>query len=122
MRNDVVAKTLYNAIRRTDSPEDKNIRNYSDIEGILTQNMKEYWWNVLAKTSVKCRNNGPDIMVWDREKKESVRSCRNQLCTTDVNILLKIREKENIYAELMKNLEILHQDYNFRFVPVIMYL
>ena len=51
MRHDVLAKTLYNAIRRKDNPEDKNIRSYSDVEGILTHNLREYWWNVPVKTS-----------------------------------------------------------------------
>lgn len=53
MRADaVMAEILFNANRRKEGLEYHNRRSYSDIEGILTHNMKEYWRNVRVKTSV----------------------------------------------------------------------
>ena len=66
---------------------------------------------------VKCRHNRPDIMIWGREKK--VCAVVEISCPADINITLKAREKENIYGELIRNLQILHLDYNFIFIPVI---
>ena len=87
MRHDVVAKTMYNAIRRKDSPENKSIKTYSDVESIATHNMTEYWWNVPVKTSIKCKHNRPDIMIWDR--KEKLCTVVEISCPADVNITLK---------------------------------
>ena len=88
MRHDVVAKTMYNAIRRKDSPENKSIKTYSDVESIATHNMTEYWWNVPVKTSIKCKHNRPDIMIWDR--KEKLCTVVEISCPADVNITLNI--------------------------------
>ncbi|XP_052833275.1 uncharacterized protein LOC106878562 [Octopus bimaculoides] len=55
-----LSRTLYNEIHRKENPKDKEIR---------TRSKKGYWWNVPVKTSIKCKHNKPDIMIWDGEEK-----------------------------------------------------
>lgn len=50
MRHDV-SWTLYREMRRKDNHEDKETRPHIMIEGIVTHNIKEYWYNVPVKTS-----------------------------------------------------------------------
>ena len=78
---------------------------------------KEYWWNIPIKTAIRCKHNRPDIVLWDREQK----SCTvvEVSCPADVNVSSKVVEKENIYGELMRNLQLLYPDYKFSFVPII---
>ena len=116
MRHDVVAKTIYNAIRRKDCPG-INIVNTSVLEYIHTHEHKEYWWNIPIKTSAKCKHNRPDIVVWDR--KEKLCTVIEVSCPADVNISFKISEKENIYGQLLRNLQLLYPDYKFTFIPII---
>ena len=78
------------------------------VGGGGTMELHTYMWNFPVKTSVKCRHNRSDKMIWNREQK--VRTAVEISCPADVNIMLKMKEKENIYAELMKNLQILHPD------------
>eukprot|EP00106_Octopus_bimaculoides_P020898 XP_014788340.1 PREDICTED: uncharacterized protein LOC106882245 [Octopus bimaculoides] len=110
-------RKVYNEIRRKDIPEDKEIRTRNMVEAIVTHNKKEYCWNIPVKILIKCKHDRPDIMICHREEK---------LCTiveiiwpTDVNIKLKISEKEDTYTELLRNLQLLYLDYKFRFIPVI---
>lgn len=34
----------------------------------------------------------------------------------DVNIKLKVNEKENTYSKILRNLKLLYRDYKFRFI------
>ncbi|CAI9717273.1 Hypothetical predicted protein [Octopus vulgaris] len=91
MRHDVVAKTIYNAIRRKDCLR-INIENTPVTEYVPHRQHKKYWWNIPKKTSVKCKHSKPDIGVW--EKQEKVLTAIEISCPVDGNISLKIKEKE----------------------------
>ena len=40
-------------------------------------------------------------------------------CPGDINVTQKIQEKENAYDLLLRNLQILYQEYSYQFIPAI---
>ena len=116
-RHDVVGRTLFNAIRKNNSPDLQKLpRSYSDVQIIAESNF-EYWWNVSVKTSRKVSHNKPDIIIWDKNEKKC--SIVEISCPADVNVSSKITEKENIYGPLTTNLQLLYPEYRFLFLPII---
>ena len=89
IRHDVIAKYLYEAIRKNKDPKWK-IEN-KENEFIDQDNGTEYWWNVSIKTAVKIRHNQPDLVIWEIENK----NCHiiESSCPADVNRTKKAAEK-----------------------------
>ena len=116
LRHDVIAKTVYNEILRKENPDRKKLIN-NETEFITTVNDKELWWNVAVKTSSKVPHNRPDMIVWDMTKKLCY--ITEFSCPADINIVNKVSEKENIYGPLIRNMQMMYENYSFMFIPII---
>ena len=40
-------------------------------------------------------------------------------CPADINIVNKVSEKENIYGPLIRNMQMMYENYSFMFIPII---
>ena len=116
LRHDVIAKTVYNEILRKENPDRKKLIN-NETEFITTVNDKELWWNVAVKTSSKVPHNRADMIVWDMTKKLCY--IIEFSCPADINIVNKVSEKENIYGPLIRNMQMMYENYSFMFIPII---
>ena len=116
LRHDVIAKTVYNEILRKENPDRKKLIN-NETEFITTVNDKELWWNVAVKTSSKVPHNRPNMIVWDMTKKLCY--IIEFSCPADINIVNKVSEKENIYGPLIRNMQMMYENYGFMFIPII---
>ena len=79
LRHDVVAKTIWNKLRKETSMSTK-MDEFIERDGCC-----EYWWNLKIKTGTKLKNNRPDIVIWNHELK----SCTvvEISCPLDVNVV-----------------------------------
>ena len=66
-------------------PSDKYIHSEGNIE---------YWWNLSIKTSIKARNNKPDLIIWNSE----VKAWQVIEFSCPADLLLLGKGKENIYG------------------------
>ena len=69
------------------------------------------------KTAIKCKHNRPDIVIWDTVNKQCF--VIEISCPADVNVTSKVENKEQIYAELIRNLQLIYREYKFTFLPII---
>ena len=65
--------------------------------------------NVPVKTSSKVSHNRPDLIVWNMTKKYII----EYSCPADINIVKKFSEKENIYRPLIRNMQMMYENYSF---------
>ena len=77
----------------------------------------EFWWNIYIKTSTNIKRNTPDLVIWN------YKDCQ---CTiiefsypADINIAKKIKEKIDNYGPLIKNLQMIYENYDFKFTPIV---
>ena len=77
----------------------------------------EYWWNVPIKTSTKLPHSKPDILIWNKKTKTC--SVIEISCPADVNITRKTNEKLQKYAPLLRNPQMMYNDYKFQMIPFI---
>jgi hypothetical protein len=118
LRHDVVARYIWNAIRRRENGEQPCDNERKLQDGFIESSGDlEYWWNVPVKTCTKVHNNRPDIVRWNHREKQC--TIIEVSCPLDTNIIAKEKEKENIYGPLIRNLQIQHPGYKFLFVPII---
>ena len=96
MRHDIAVKASYNTI----------IKNRND----------EFWWGILIKTSTNIKHNKPDMVIWNHEDRHC--TTIEFSCPADINIEKKIKEKIDNYGPLIRNLEMVHENYNFKFIPI----
>ena len=110
LRHDEVAKMfLYSHIKKY-SP-DKKITLSNESEYIYTEKHREYWWNVSIKTASKVPHNKPDLIIWNWEAK--VCTIVEFSCPLDINAVKKVREELEVYAPLVRNLQIMYPGYKF---------
>ena len=117
LRHDIVAKATFNAIRKLHNSEQNSNTTSYPHETIINEGDYEYWWNVPIKTSCKVPHNRPDLVVWNL--KEKTCNIIEFSCPADVNVSAKVSEKENIYAHLIRNLQLMYSEYKFIFTPII---
>ena len=96
---------------------DDKFRQQREPEYVYKVNNTEYWWDIPIQTAMKVPHNKPDIVRWDQEKK--ICTIVKVSCPADVNISIKIDEKLNNYAPLIRNMKIMCIDYKFVVVPII---
>ena len=96
IRHDVIAKYLYEAIRRKKDPKCKI--ECKGNEFIDQDNGTEYWWNVAIKTAVKVLHNLPDLVIWDIENKNG--HTIEFSCPADVNATKQAAQKFGNYGPL----------------------
>jgi hypothetical protein len=118
LRHDVVAKCIWNSIHREHcGGKDFHQLDTKNGEFINTYGNMEFWWNIPVKTCTRVKNNRPDMVMWDHTKKTC--TVIEIACPLDVNVLGKEKEKELIYAPLLRNMQLLHPNYSFSFIPII---
>ena len=120
LRHDAVALYVWNLIRRRgNAVQPLRMRKQPNSpEGLIeTLDGNEYWWNIPIKTCTKTKHNRPDIIHWDHIKKQCM--VIEVACPLDTNIIAKEKEKAVIYGPLMRNLQLMHPEYVFSFVPII---
>ena len=116
LRHDVVAKEIYkNHIQ-------KHTGTVIDVNRLPDQSIEklgdyEYWWNVPILTAARVPCNKPDIVIWD--KKSKICSIVEISCPADVNVSRKTKEKIDKYGPLIRNMQMMHGDYKFRMVPIV---
>ena len=116
LRHDEVAKTfLYSHIKKYNP--NKKITLSNESEYIYTEKPREYWWNVSIKTATKVPHNKPDLVIWNYETK--VCTIVEFSCPLDINTTKKVSEKLEVYAPLVRNLQILHPRYKFEIAPIV---
>ena len=76
---------------------------------------QKYWWDISIKTT-KILHNKPDLVIWDKANK--LCSIVEFSCPADVNIMLKVNEKINIYGLLIHNLQIMYPQYKFNMILI----
>ena len=111
LRHDVVAKTIWNTIRKEKSEATEK------EEFIEQDGSPEYWWNLRIKTGTKLKHNRPDMVIWNHETKTCM--VVEITCPLDINVVRKTSEKENIYGPLIRNLQMQHPRYRFKFIPIV---
>ena len=67
--------------------------------------------NVPVKTSSKVSYNRPDLIVWNMTKKLCY--IIEYSCPADINIVNKFSEKENIYGPVIRNMQMMYENYSF---------
>ena len=68
---------------------------------IYTRKPREYWWNASIKAATKVPHNKPALSF-----------------SLDINTTKKVSEKLEVYAPLVRNLQILHPGYKFEIAPI----
>jgi len=116
IRHDVIAKLLYNKLIMMKNPSFQR-SVFETPEYIYKDGNVEYWWNVSVKTITKLKNNKPDVIIWDRDKREC--NIIEFSCPADNNVSRKVEEKITIYGPLVRNLQIMYNDYTFKMLPII---
>ena len=116
IRHDVIAKTVYNALICKENPLFKK-RDFDIPEYICTEGNCEYWWNVSVETATKIKHNKPDLIVWNRHTK--ICYIIEFSCPADINVSKKVEEKITTYGPLVRNLQIMYQEYKFKMLPII---
>ena len=84
---------------------------------IYTEKPREYWWNVSIKTVTKVPHYKPDLIIWNYETK--VCTIVKFSCPLDINTTKLSSEKLEVYAPLVRNLQILHPSYKFEIAPIV---
>ena len=84
---------------------------------IYTEKPREYWWNVSIKTATKVPHNKPDLIIWNYETKDC--TIIEFSCPLEINTTRKVSEKREVYAPLVRNLQILHPSYKFEIAPIV---
>ena len=86
----------------------RNIYIQKNLENIDTLSIK---------TATNVPHNKPDLVMWNYETKV----CRivEFSCPLDINTTKKVSEKLEVYAPLVRNLQILHPRYKFEIAPIV---
>ena len=101
---------------RKENPDTKKLTN-NKPGFITTVNDKELWWNVPVKASSEVAHNWPDMIIWNMTKKLCYIIAFS--CPADINIANKVSEKKKIYGSLIRNIQVIFENYSFVFIPII---
>ena len=136
MRYDEVAKTfLYSHVKKYSSDKKVTLSNESEYIYIYiylyiyisiyiyiyiyiyTEKPREYWWNVSTRTATKVPQNKSDLTIWNCETKVS--TIVEFSCPLDISTTKKVSKKFEVYAPLVRNLQIMYPGYKFEIAPVV---
>ena len=115
LRHDPVAKAIY--LEHTKKNANTEVRFRIKNKSIEKIGDYEYWWNVPIRTNTKLPHNKSDILIWNKKRKTC--SVIETSCPADVNITRKTNEKLQKYAPLIRNLQMMYNNYKFEMTPVI---
>ena len=77
----------------------------------------EFWWYIPNKTSANIKHNKPDMVIWNH--KDGQCTITEFSCPADINIGKKIKEKIGNYGPLIRNLQMMYENYDFKFIPIV---
>ena len=117
MRHDMFAKTLYKEIIKKNHPEIEAPKEINEQKYIQKLEDNEYWWNLSINTAQKVQHNKLDLVIWNT--KEKTCDIIEVSCPADINITKKEEEKLSTYVPLIRNLQIMHPNYHYRIIPII---
>ena len=77
----------------------------------------ELWWDKKIHVINKEEHNRPDLIIWDRKKKE----CKiiDFSVPLDGNVTRKKIEKVNNYVPLVNELQQMYRNYTYKIIPVV---
>ena len=77
----------------------------------------ELWWDKKILVTNKVEHNRPDLIIWDRMKKE----CKiiDFSVPLDGNVTRKEIEKVNNYVPPVNELQQMYRDYTYKIIPVV---
>ena len=115
LRHDVIAKINYNALIHNKNPSYRK-RDFEIHKYIHKQDNLEYWWYFSINTATEIPHNKPDLLLWDRDEKV----CRviEFICPA-ISVSRKVEEKMAARGPLISHLQIMHKDYRFKILPVL---
>ena len=70
-----------------------------------------------SKQQRRFHTTKPDLVIWDKANKFC--SVIELSCPADINLAQKVNDKINVYGILIRNLQILHPQYKFDMIPII---
>ena len=114
--HDALAKYILEVIITKNHPNERycDLNEYGFVKKIGD---KEYWWNISIKTATKIPHNRPDLVIWGKANK--LCSIAEFRCPADINIKQKVNYKINVYGVSIHNLQIMHPQYKFNMIPII---
>ena len=80
-------------------------------------NRNKYIWNVSIKTATKVPHNKPDLTIWNCETK--VCKIVEFSCPLDINTTKEIAGELEVFATLVRNLQIMCPGYKFPIVSIL---
>ena len=106
--------------RQTDRQKDRQteVKFQNEKEFIKKIGDYKYCWNVSIKTGTKLPYSKPDILIWDKKKAKSC-SVIKISCPADASTTRKTNETLQKYGPLLKNLQMMYNDYKFEIIPII---
>ena len=117
IRHDQIAKSIYYELKQQIQPTDSQQHPTGQTPPEITK-IKEHkiWWNKLVKTTVKIKHTRPDIFRNNKEKTCTI----IEICVPlDTNATNRNVDKEDIYYQLVNQLRMLHPEYRYSIVPIV---
>ena len=114
MRHDIVAKASYNTIIKN-----RNVKRslLQEPDRVFKHTNDEFWWDIPNKTSRNIKHSTPDMIIWN------YKDCHCTIiefsCPTDTSIGKKIKEKIDNYVALIRTLQMMYENYDFKFIPIV---
>ena len=112
-RHDNIARELVREIVNVEKPK-KQRGLFPAVSHTSTQ---EIWWNHPVTTVNKVKYNRPDIIIWDKEKKQC--SVIDICAPLDFNVNNQQVMKIDKYMLLVSELQQLHPGYSYQIVPIV---
>ena len=110
-------KNLVQRNHKKNHPETEVPKKIDEQEYIQKVGDNEYWWNLSINTAQKVPLKKPDLVIWNT--KEKTCSIVEFSCPAAINITKKEEEKLSSYVPLIRNLQIMHPNYHYKIIPII---
>ena len=88
-----------------------------ELDRVFKHKNEEFWWDIHIGTSTNIKHIKPDIFIWNHKDRQCTTIEFN--CPTDINFGKKIKEKMGNYGPLIRNLQMMHENYDFKFILIV---
>ena len=112
-RHDNIARELAREIANVEKPK----KQRGPFPAVSHTSTQEIWWNHLETTVNKIKYNRPDIIIWDKEKKQC--SVIDICAPLDFNVNNRQVMKIDKYMLLVNELQQLQPGYSYQIVPIV---
>ena len=85
------------------------------MQRVFKHKNDEFGWDI--KTSTKIKHDKPDMVIWNHEGRQC--TIIEFSCPADINIGEKINKKIDNYGTLIKNLQMIFENYGLKFIPIV---